>query len=746
MEAVLSGASGRRLWIYRLTALFAAPCVVLLVLEIGLRTARFGHPTAFFLRQEIKGTNVLISNPSFGLSYFPPGLARSPLPLITTVKPASNVFRIILFGESAAMGDPRPAFGMGRLIETLLNERFPGKKFEVVSTAMTAINSHAVRKIAEECTQYPAQAWVVYMGNNEMAGPFGANTIFGAQAPPVAAVRAYLRLQETRTGQLMASILRTVSPAAAPSAWEGLKMFESNQLPPEDPRKQRVYANFQQNLDAILQAAQRAKVHVFLSTVASNLRDCAPFGSLHNPVLTPERAEAWQHQFQAATELEQSGHGTEASARFAELIGQSPRFAEAHFRLARCNMQSGHSTEGKSGYVIARDFDSLPFRADSTINRLIQNAGQRWAQKEVLCIDGEQILAAMVADNVPGAEFFYEHVHLKFEANYWLARAFAEKITRALTPEWTGNNTAEWASSELCAQRLGLTAWNRIAALEEMIQRISEPPFVHQANHVVHRRRLSQELADLRLGLTSEGHGQARPQLDDALRRRPDDPWLRQSYAEFLSSSGDWASATVQMRTTIELLPYHHSAYLQLGRLLVRQKRYDEARAALEQASERRPDLTDARLELARVCAAQERFAEAFDHLAHLEKLHPKDDATHLVRARILVQLGRRADAITSLRSAIGLRPTSWEARYLLGLQLILEHQFEEARTEFETVVAQRPEYALAHLNLGFALAKLERFDAAAGQFQETLKLDPENEQARQFLKSILPHTTPTLK
>ena len=50
---------------------------------------------------------------------------------------------------------------------------------------MTAINSHAVLPIARECARHEGDLWIVYMGNNEMIGPFGAISVFGSQAPPL---------------------------------------------------------------------------------------------------------------------------------------------------------------------------------------------------------------------------------------------------------------------------------------------------------------------------------------------------------------------------------------------------------------------------------------------------------------------------------------------------------------------------------------------------------------------------------
>src|SRR6185436_20319789 len=119
-------------------------------------------------------------------------LARSPSPVVMAAKKPPGRYRIFLLGESAALGDPAPAFGVGRYLQALLRERYPGADFEVVCAAMTAINSHAMLPIARECARYEGDLWIIYMGNNEMAGPFGANTVLGLQAPRAATVRASL--------------------------------------------------------------------------------------------------------------------------------------------------------------------------------------------------------------------------------------------------------------------------------------------------------------------------------------------------------------------------------------------------------------------------------------------------------------------------------------------------------------------------------------------------------------------------
>jgi hypothetical protein len=48
----------------------------------------------------------------------------------------------------------------------------------VVNAAVTAINSHVVRPIVHDLTRREADLFIVYTGNNEVVGPFGAGTVF----------------------------------------------------------------------------------------------------------------------------------------------------------------------------------------------------------------------------------------------------------------------------------------------------------------------------------------------------------------------------------------------------------------------------------------------------------------------------------------------------------------------------------------------------------------------------------------
>ncbi len=171
----------RRLWLYRCLAATLIPALFFGTLEGGLRLFGYGYPTSFFVPTSGRGT--LTTNQRFGWQFFPPAIAREPSVCEFPAVKGQETCRIFILGESAAMGTPEPAFAFGRMLEAMLRDRYPGVRFEVVNAAMTAINSNVVLPIARECIRCQADLLLVYMGNNEVIGPYGPGTVLGATRP-----------------------------------------------------------------------------------------------------------------------------------------------------------------------------------------------------------------------------------------------------------------------------------------------------------------------------------------------------------------------------------------------------------------------------------------------------------------------------------------------------------------------------------------------------------------------------------
>jgi tetratricopeptide (TPR) repeat protein len=761
----------RRLWLFRILAPLAMLLLIGGGLELALRLCGYGYLTSFFLKTEIEGTNYYVSNDRFGYRFFPPALARTPVPMRMEVKKPAHTYRIFVFGESAAMGDPDPTFGAWRYLQVLLRERFPGTDFEVICVAMTAINSHVILPIARECARRDGDLWIIYMGNNEMVGPFGGSTVFGSRVAGIPLIRASLLVKATKSGQLLDSLARRWGHSSAPKTWSGLNMFKEHQLRYDDPNRLRAYDNFKENLNDILRAGQNAGVPVILSTVGSNLKDCAPFASLHAAGLSDVQKNQWDSLFQAGTNLESSGNFSNALKKYQQAAAIDPQYAELNFRSGRCQLAFTNLDAARSDFELARDDDTLAFRADSRINRIIADAAQAKTNRGVYFLDAFKLLAQDSPDKISGNEFFYEHVHLNFDGNYLLGRAFAEQTLQLLPKSILAQGKSEWASAELCERRLAVSPWDRFRVWEENYSRVSEPPFTDQLNDVPRARFYMAKLQDLNSQLTEPARAQSRALYEEALALNPGDYCVRENFAQFLDETGDLAAAPVEEQKVSELLPQNPMTPCIIGRLQVRLGNPDGAETNFLRALTIRKDYVPALNEMGVILANRRQTAEAARYFAralHLDPgsveayqnwgfmaqnagdwdraitcyraaadRQPNGPADYFYHAASLVAARRGSEAFDYFNAAVRMNPNFWEARFVFGNELASEGKIEEAQAQFSQVVRARPDFAPGHLNDGLALAKSGKLKEALQEFQITLQLDPTDSVAQQSLKAI---------
>ncbi len=716
-------------------------CLVLFALvEIGLRIGGYGYDTGFFRSVQVGGQEYFINNEKFSQRFFPPQLARWPDPFIfPAIKPADTI-RIFIFGESAAMGDPQPSYGASRYMEVLLRERFPGKKFEVINLGITAINSHVILPIARECTQHDGDFWIVYMGNNEMVGPYGAATVFGAQALPRRAAQFNLALQQTRTGQLLVSSLRNLGGKNKNTSWGGMEMFLDNRIAPGDPRKETVYRNFAGNLRDIVAAGLDSGAQVILNTVAVNLKDCPPFATSINRSLSATNVHNYEQFLNGAKSVQSQGDYRAAAALFAEALKIDTQSAEAHFRLAQCELALTNAAAATE-FQIACDADALPFRADTRINATIRQVARQNAANQLVLCDAEQALAHKSSVNITGDETFYEHVHFNFDGNYRLGKFWAEQVGQQLIAEGMQPASTNWASQAACERALGLTIWNRQFVLQSVIRRFGSLPLSAQFNNAERLKKLQAEELSLRQQQAQPGAIEhVRGEFATAIKKAPWDNYLYEGLANFLEAINDRAGAITAYRRVCELIPSHFYASLQLGRLLREQGQPEQGEPFLKKAAELRPSLPDGWFELGNSLSAQQKFVPALACMETAARLRPQDASYVCYTGQMLAKLKRHPEAIEHFRRAIQMNPELWEAHFELANELVAANQPEEAIREYSAVLNINPRHVTSHLNLGVMFVRFNRLDDAIACFQNALKIEPDNRTAQDYLKSVLAH------
>lgn len=615
----------------------------LLAAEWIARAAGLGESRRPFIVER----DAVRDNPHFGLLVFPRQLARH-APHFRVAR-ETDAFRVVVLGESAAMGDPAPAFGMPRQLDVILAHRLAPRRVEVINAAMTAVNSHPIRLQARALRDLNPDAVVIYMGNNEVIGPFGPGGAFGTPRPS-AWIRANLALRSTRIGQGLARLTdRATGRESAVHRWHGLALFE-RRVPMDDTALRIVYRNFESNLSDILAAARAAAARVVLCTVAVN-EQMAPFAPA--PDAPP---------------------GNDAAAQW---------------RAAVAHASEGRTGLARAAFQRAVDLDTLRVRADSRIAQLIRDAANETASG-VRLVD-----AAFVLGDQP--ELFLDHVHFTFGGNYRLAQLIADAIAPGLTP-----------SEADVARALGFDAVAEAGMLRQMLERLSNPPYTRQLDH---RDRVAALRARLREALRERIDPVARAEsIRRAGESRPQDVELALLWGHALQEAGRSEDAVAVFTRALARMPHHTLAHLALADALAASG--DSARA-LRHYELGSPLAAHPRAEahsaLGAALADGGKYADAEPYLRKALALSPRHTLAHYNLALLLSRTGRTEEAITEYRALLQIDPGFSEARNNLASALHHAGRSEEALEELRHVTSEDPNYLPAWRNLAGVAAALDR-------------------------------------
>jgi tetratricopeptide (TPR) repeat protein len=523
-KAPASGA-GRRFCMRLLQVTTGVVVAVLLLVttEVILRICGFGVPVAATLPCTDRGVAAYCNNQFFTTPFFPPGMLRTPRPYAIPAKKAPGTYRIFIFGESAAYGDPDPTYAFGRYLEVMLREKFPQTNFEVINTGTTATNSHAELLLAEDAAQHQPDLFIIYAGNNEVVGPYGPGTVFTPIASNRHLIRARIFLNSTRLSQLEKAIVYRQKKAE----WRGPEMFLEHQVRADSSRMKPVYENFGANMRDMIAVARRSGAQVLISTVGTNLKDCAPFASLHREGLRPDELRSWNELVERGAALESAGSHAEALKLYLAAAEIDSQYAELQFRIARAEWAMGNFGEAKERFVQARDLDTLRLRADSKINDVIR--GLPGNDQGVGLVDAAAVFADESAGGVTGDELFYEYAHMNPRGNYVLARALLEQIANRLPPELRrGEVSADVPSEEACERLLAFTPYDRARVAGQILSKLERPPFTNQLSHDAEVVRMKNE-AD-----ASVDYQQIIAEYQWAIAQNPQDRLLHLNFGLFL--------------------------------------------------------------------------------------------------------------------------------------------------------------------------------------------------------------------
>jgi tetratricopeptide (TPR) repeat protein len=209
--------------------------------------------------------------------------------------------------------------------------------------------------------------------------------------------------------------------------------------------------------------------------------------------------------------------------------------------------------------------------------------------------------------------------------------------------------------------------------------------------------------ADGEAAYHARNYGGAVALFEQYIDRRPDNPWGHYMLGLSAWKNGDLLKSETAFDAALRIDPTHMKSLVNSSRVLIEQKRYDDA--------------------IARLTAAGEVDAES----ATVPRL----------MARAYSAKGETDRAIDAYRRAIMLEGSDAWSMNNLGL-LYLEQGFvEDALPYLAKAVQMKENVAAFHNNLGMALEHQGRFLAAAAAYKGALTADPNYTKAKQNLARV---------
>ncbi len=706
--------TGWKLWLFRVLAIIVVPVILFLLLEAGLRLVGFGYPTSLAIRYKDEKFDSYYSNIKFSWLFFEPRIARTIDPFMFPVKKSDKTYRIFVMGSSAAAGTPDGAYSFGRIMQVMLRQQYPETNFEVITAAMPAINSHAVLKIAKDCAGYEPDLFVLYMGNNEVVGPYGAGTVFAQLSDNLSLIRFGIALKSLRVGQLLTSLTGMIG-SDSPRVWTGMEMFLDKQVSKDSPQMKIVYRNFRQNLIDIFQVAEKNNIPLICSTVGSNLKDNPPFASKHSLGLKDSEKQQWDELYNEGISFENKGDYSSAAEIYLKAAQIDPNYAELQYRIGHCYWQIGKYEESKERYVKAREQDTLRFRADNQINAIIRDAADNKSDKGIYLVDACKVFEANSPHDTPGKELFHEHVHLKFKGNYLLAKTVFDQVDKILPERIKQNKPAEnevenikeksFPSEQEVAKYLAYTEWEKVSLSEKVLEEyLKQPPFTNQLYNNERIRQNEERMKVLKEAFTEDVMKEIERQNVWAIKQTPSDPWLYWKYGLLLESQENVSSAALQYEMVINMEPTHHDAYAKLGLCYGYMKNPDKAIEYNLKAIKLYPYYAVVYYNMGIAYHLKQMYDKATENYKKSIDLNPKQGDVYYNYALLFYEQRKLQDAIELLESGLKYLPDDAELHY--GLAIMLNAQG----------------------------LKLE----AVNELRETLKINPNHKEALEALKPLL--------
>jgi len=591
---------------------------------------------------------------------------------------SSDELRIFVLGGSSAYGFP---WGAGRafssVLERALQASLPERDVHVINAAAMSYGSHRLRILAHELLEYSPDLLLLYTGHNEFVEREFYDRLTDAEPLPEG-LRLWLH-----HWRLYSALARLLSPtpekndtAADGTTAAKLIGFDADRHYSTDVAaadRETVRARFEDNLRAIVAAAQDAGVAVVLCTVPSNEKGWRPNQTGWPGTLSGVGRAAATRAIERAAEANGADDPEAALRAVAEVETYSTSAAGAWFEKGRALLALGRIDEAAAAFIAARDFDGQPGRAIGSLNDTIRTVAR---ETGAVLVDTEATFRSLAADGIPGFDLFEDYVHPKPGAHVLIAREV-----------WRTQTGSDDEGVFLAA--LGLAA---------------DFDYTSNDDNAAPSAETSPLLFNLAVVLENQGrYEDAMERYRRCLELNPGYYVARANLARLLRLTGNPQEAAAKYAMVLQVAPDHLNSAIGLGESFRELGMLDQAEAAFRRATE-----IDASA------------PGAWNGLGAVYSIS-----------------GEHREAERAFRRTVELDPENLPVRANLGMAIFFQGRLDEAQSVFEASLAVRPDDPGAMNGMGAIAVERDDLDAAEDWFSRVLAQDPESALARNGLVEV---------
>lgn len=235
-------------------------------------------------------------------------------------------------------------------------------------------------------------------------------------------------------------------------------------------------------------------------------------------------------------------------------------------------------------------------------------------------------------------------------------------------------------------------------------------------------------LALAELNLRDGKPQQAASAIEGLLQKHPDVAPARILLARAYQALGRTDAAAAVVRDQIKLTPQSFEAYFDLGLMLRRENKAEEARQAFSQSAQLAPDDFRPVDQLVEMDLAAKRYDAATERVQRELTKHPNAAASHVLEAKIYIAHASPQDfgrAEAALQKAIELDPGFVVAYQLLVSVYLAENKLPQAITQLEGMLKKNPADAIGLVTLAMAYGKTSDYSKASATYEKLITLQP---------------------